>query len=124
MNKVLIVEDSATQRQMIAEFLVGNDFRVSTARNGREALESVQECRPDLVVLDIIMPEMNGYDVCRHLKTDPLTRKIPVILCSSKSSEVDRYWGAKIGADAYIGKPFQQSELINTIQQLLACRWC
>ena len=74
---------------------------------------------PDLVILDIVMPRMNGYQVCRRLKSDPRTKDIPVIFCSSKSEEIDRYWGIKQGADAYVFKPFQPVELIGTIKQLL-----
>lgn len=119
MSTVLVVEDSNTQRQLITDFLKSNRFAVTIARNGSEALACVQFVCPDVVLLDIVMPDMNGYDVCRRLKTNPKTQKIPVIFCSMKCSEVDRYWGAKIGADAYIGKPFQKSELLGAIQQLL-----
>jgi twitching motility two-component system response regulator PilH len=84
-----------------------------------EALEYMQVSCPDIVVLDIVMPKMNGYEVCRKLKTDPKTQNVPVIMCSSKAEEFDRYWGMKQGADAYIVKPFQPKELVATIKQLL-----
>ena len=74
---------------------------------------------PDLVVLDIVMPKMNGYEVCRKLKTDPKTQNVPVVMCSSKGEEFDRYWGMKQGADAYVVKPFQPKELVATVKQLL-----
>jgi twitching motility two-component system response regulator PilH len=74
---------------------------------------------PDLIVLDIVMPEMNGYDFCRRVKSDPKTKDLPVIMCSSKSEEFDHYWGLKQGADAYLNKPFEPSELLSTIKQLL-----
>ena len=89
------------------------------ARDGVEALEQVQASRPDLVVLDIVMPRMNGYEVCRRLKSDPTTQNVPVVMCSSKGEEFDRYWGMKQGADAYITKPFQPTELVETVKQLL-----
>ncbi|MFB2922193.1 MULTISPECIES: response regulator [Aerosakkonema] len=119
MSTVLVVEDSATQRQMIADFLEGNDFQVTVASNGKEALERVQDTCPDVVLLDVLMPQMNGYEVCRRIKKTPTTQDIPVIMCSAKTTEVDRYWGMKVGADAYIGKPFEQKELIQAIARLI-----
>lgn len=116
---ILVVEDSSTQRRLIAGLLASNDFKVKVAKNGGEGLKRAVHSHPDLVVLDVLMPDMNGYEVCRQLKKHPETQKIPVILCSIKNSEVDRYWGKKNGADAYLAKPFQQDELIATIERLL-----
>ena len=120
MSTVLVVEDSIAQREMITELLKGSGLTVSIAGDGVEALESLQDQKPDLVVLDIVMPRMNGYEVCRRLKSDPTTQKVPVVMCSSKGEEFDRYWGMKQGADAYIAKPFQPKELVGTVKQLLS----
>lgn len=119
MSEVLLVEDSQVQREMISDLLKKNGLKVTVACDGVEALESIQSSSPDLVVLDIVMPRMNGYEVCRRLKSDPKTKHVPVVMCSSKGEEFDRYWGMKQGADAYIAKPFQPVELIGTIKQLL-----
>jgi len=120
MSMVLVVEDSIPQREMITELLRGSGLDVTAASDGVEALEQIQAGKtPDLVVLDIVMPRMNGYEVCRRLKADPITQNVPVILCSSKGEEFDRYWGMKQGADAYIAKPFQPTELVGTVKQLL-----
>ncbi|MGF1458300.1 MAG: response regulator transcription factor [Leptolyngbyaceae cyanobacterium] len=120
MSMVLVVEDSIPQREMITELLKGNGLTVAAVTDGVEALEQIQAGEhPDLVVLDIVMPRMNGYEVCRRLKADPVTQNVPVILCSSKGEEFDRYWGMKQGADAYIAKPFQPMELLGTVKQLL-----
>ncbi len=119
MNKVLVVEDSVTQREMISDLLKQSGLTVYVATDGVEALEQIQTSCPDLVVLDIVMPRMNGYEVCRRLKADPKTKKVPVVMCSSKGEEFDRYWGMKQGADAYIAKPFQPTELVGTVKQLL-----
>jgi twitching motility two-component system response regulator PilH len=119
MNTVLVVEDSPTQRELIANLLKGSGLKVMVAKDGMEALQQVQLYCPDLVVLDIIMPRMNGYEVCRKLKTDPKTQNVPVVMCSSKGEEIDRYWGMRQGADAYIIKPFQPKDLLVTIKQLL-----
>ncbi len=119
MSTVLVVEDSVTQREMITDLLRGSGLDVTVASDGVEALEQIQGHRPDLVVLDIVMPKMNGYEVCRRLKADPKTQDVPVVMCSSKGEEFDRYWGMKQGADAYIAKPFQPNELVGTVKQLL-----
>jgi len=120
MSMVLVVEDSIPQREMITELLKGSGLTVAAVTDGVEALEQIQAGEhPDLVVLDIVMPRMNGYEVCRRLKADPITQNVPVILCSSKGEEFDRYWGMKQGADAYIAKPFQPTELLGTVKQLL-----
>jgi len=119
MSTVLVVEDSVAQSQMISDLLRGSGLTVTVASDGVEALEKIQGQRPDLVVLDIVMPRMNGYEVCRRLKADPKTQSVPVVMCSSKGEEFDRYWGMKQGADAYIAKPFQPTELVGTVKQLL-----
>jgi twitching motility two-component system response regulator PilH len=119
MREVLVVEDSLTQREMICALLKKSGLQVVVARDGLEALEQLEKFRPDAVILDIVMPRMNGYEVCRKLKSNPKTKDIPVILCSTKSEDFDRYWGLKQGADAYIVKPFQPNELISTLKQLL-----
>ncbi len=119
MSTVLVVEDSVAQREMITDLLRGSGLTVTVASDGVEALEKIQGQRPDLVVLDIVMPRMNGYEVCRRLKADPKTQHVPVVMCSSKGEEFDRYWAMKQGADAYIAKPFQPTELVGTVKQLL-----
>ncbi|MBW4508456.1 MAG: response regulator [Scytonematopsis contorta HA4267-MV1] len=119
MSIVLIVEDSIAQREMITDLLKASGLTVTHASDGLEALEAIQAARVDLVVLDIVMPRMNGYEVCRRLKSDPKTQNVPVVMCSSKGEEFDRYWGMKQGADAYIAKPFQPTELVGTVKQLL-----
>ncbi|MEO0488228.1 MAG: response regulator [Cyanobacteria bacterium P01_A01_bin.123] len=119
MGTVLVVEDSVAQREMITELLRKSGLDVTVASDGEEALAAIQGKMPDLVVLDIVMPKMNGYEVCRRIKADPTTQDVPVVMCSSKGEEFDRYWGMKQGADAYIAKPFQPTELIGTVKQLL-----
>ena len=119
MSTVMVVDDSVTLREMIADLLKGRGLNVTVASDGVEALEQIKTNRPDLVVLDIVMPRMNGYEVCRRLKSDPKTQSLPVVMCSSKSEEFDRYWGMKQGADAYIPKPVDQEQLLQTVKQLV-----
>lgn len=122
MSTVLIVDDSSTLREMISGLLIKAGMTVVEANDGTEAQEKVKTSAPDLVVLDIVMPKMNGYDFCRWLKNNPGTEDVPVVLCSSKSEEFDRYWGMKQGADAYIAKPFRPTEMVETVKQLLRSR--
>lgn len=119
MSTVLIVDDSSTLREMIAGLLINAGMSVVEAKDGVEAKELIETNPPDLVVLDIVMPHMNGYELCRWIKNTPNTQTIPVVICSSKSEEFDRYWGMKQGADAYIAKPFRPGDMIDTVRQLL-----
>lgn len=119
MSTVLIVDDSQTLRQMLSELLIKSGIKVVEASNGVEAKEQLQAQVPDLVITDLIMPQMNGYELCRWIKNEPTLHDVPVLICSTKSEEFDRYWGMKQGADAYITKPFHPPELLKTVKQLL-----
>jgi twitching motility two-component system response regulator PilH len=119
MSKVLVVDDSQAVRQLISELLQKGGLTVIEAINGVDAKAKIQTSIPDLVITDLIMPEMNGYELCRWIKNEPTTQKLPVLICSTKDQEFDRYWGMKQGADAYITKPFQAGEMLKTVKQLL-----
>ncbi len=107
-------------REMISTLLHKTGLTISVAQDGQEAKAMIAADPPDLVVLDVVMPNMNGYELCRWMKTNPATRDVLVVLCSSKSEEFDRYWGIKQGADAYVIKPFHPSDLLGTVKTLLA----
>lgn len=119
MPKILVVEDSQTQREMIANLLRSNRFEIATASNGLEAIAQAKLIQPDVVILDVIMPVMHGYELCRKLRDNPETRSINIIICSAKSTQADRFWGFKQGANAYIGKPFSPKDLVDTVKELL-----
>ena len=119
MSTVLIVDDSSALREMIAGLLVNAGMTILEAKDGAEAQQKIEASPPDLVVLDIVMPNMNGYELTRWIKTNPKTQDVPVVICSSKGEEFDRYWGMKQGADAYIAKPFRPNEMVETVKQLL-----
>ncbi|CAC5343267.1 MULTISPECIES: response regulator [Planktothrix] len=120
MTTVMIVDDSNALREIIAKMLRDSGMEVISAEDGVQALEKIEQVTQlDLVVLDIVMPNMNGYELCRHIKKNPKTQNIPVVMCSSKSEDFDRIWGIRQGADAYISKPFRPEELLSTIKQLL-----
>lgn len=122
MSTVLIVDDSSALREMIAGLLVNAGMTILEAKDGAEAQQKIEASPPDLVVLDIVMPNMNGYELTRWIKTNPKTKDVPVVICSSKGEEFDRYWGMKQGADAYIAKPFRPNEMVETVKQLLRSR--
>jgi twitching motility two-component system response regulator PilH len=120
MTTVMIVDDSNALREIIAKMLRDSGMEVISAEDGVQALEKIEQVTQlDLVVLDIVMPNMNGYELCRQIKKNPKTQNIPVVMCSSKSEDFDRIWGIRQGADAYISKPFRPEELLSTIKQLL-----
>jgi len=120
MSTILVVDDSPMLREMISGLLNKTGLSISVAKDGHEAKEKISANPPDLVVLDVVMPNMNGYELCRWVKSNEATKNVLVILCSSKSEEFDRYWGIKQGADAYVIKPFRPGELLGTVQNLLA----
>ena len=112
MTTVLVVEDSKSTRKMMSKLLSERGFKVATAIDGVEALKKLPNVSPDIVVMDIVMPNMNGYELCRKIKSNPQTKDVPVVICSAKSEDFDRYWGIKQGADAYIAKPFAPCYLL------------
>ena len=118
-KKVLVVDDSPTDLKMMTTLLKGQGYEVVTAADGEEALDKAVSSRPPLVVLDIILPKKNGFQVCRQLKTTAETRDIKVILVSSKNQDSDRFWGMKQGADEYIAKPFRDDELLAAVARQL-----
>ncbi len=124
MSVVLVVDDSATAREMLVAELQRAGFRVMAAADGAEAMEHIKVNPPALVITDLIMPRVNGYELCRNIKSDPLTKNVPVIMCSTKAEEFDRYWGMKQGADAYITKPYQPKDMINAVKYLLEEAGC
>ncbi len=122
MSTILVVDDSPTLREMISALLHKTGLTISVAQDGQEAKDMIAADPPDLVVLDVVMPNMNGYELCRWVKSNPATQDVLVILCSSKSEEFDRYWGIKQGADAYVIKPFRPGDLLGTVKTLLASK--
>jgi twitching motility two-component system response regulator PilH len=119
MGMVLVVDDSALAREMLVSELRRSGFQIETAIDGADAKVKIEQSPPMLVITDLIMPNVNGYELCRWIKTNPTTAKLPVIMCSTKSEDFDRYWGMKQGADAYITKPYQPKDMINAVKYLL-----
>jgi signal transduction histidine kinase len=119
--EVLVVEDNSDMRRLIVD-LLGREFRVRAARNGREGLEVARERHPDLVLTDVMMPEMSGTELCAALKTDPETQAIPVMLVTSKAEREMKIEGLELGADDYVTKPFHPRELLARVRSLVRLR--
>lgn len=115
--KILVAEDDVHTREGLCEILEGEGYQVCAASNGKEALAKYVECRPDLVCLDIMMPGVSGYDVCREIRRD--TPKIPILFISAKSEEIDKVVGLEMGADDYIVKPFGVREVIARVRAVM-----
>jgi DNA-binding response OmpR family regulator len=113
---ILVVDDEPTLRETLAEALVGDGFRVVTAADGREALLRFREHRPDLIVLDLMLPELSGVEVCRIVRRES---GVPILMLTAKSSEIDKVLGLELGADDYVTKPFSLRELSARIRALL-----
>jgi len=120
--QILIAEDSPTQSMLLEGILRRQGFRVTAASNGRLAVEALRSFRPDLIVTDIQMPEMDGYELCRHVKTDEGLRSIPVILLTSLSAPQDIIQGLACGADNFVVKPYDEGFLLSRIDTILANR--
>ena len=118
-TKIMVVEDSPTYLRKIADFLQSLGYEVITAVDGEEALEKALQENPALIVLDVILPKKNGFQVCRQLKTSPASQDIKILMMTSKSQDSDRFWGLKQGADEYMTKPIDDNELVTNIAKLL-----
>jgi phosphate regulon transcriptional regulator PhoB len=118
-SRVLIVEDEPDIRELLAFHLERDGYQVTRATTGGEALRQVRVTPPDLVILDLLLPEMDGLEVCRRLRADAGTAGLPVIMLTAKGDEVDRVVGLEIGADDYIVKPFSPKELLARVRAVL-----
>ena len=118
-SRVLIVEDEPDIRELVVHHLKREGYQVSVAASGEEALRQVQASPPDLVLLDLMMPAMNGLEVCRRLRQDPVTASLPIVMLTAKGDEIDRVLGLEIGADDYVVKPFSPKELLARVRAVL-----
>lgn len=116
-QKILVVEDSPTTRRQISEILRGEGYLVLTAEDGETAISAIREHHPELVVLDIVLPKKNGYQVCRSIKADP-DLAIKIMMVTAKDQVKDRIWGHRQGADYYLSKPIDARELVAAVKQL------
>lgn len=117
-KKILVVDDSPTELKLVVAKLQSTGYQIVTAANGEEAMQKATAEQPCLIVLDVVMPGKNGFQVCRSLKTNPATQSIKILMLTSKSGESDKFWGIKQGADGYLTKPFDESALLTEVARL------
>ncbi|MFQ3617068.1 MAG: response regulator [Cyanobacteriota bacterium] len=120
MKTILVVEDTPSEMKLISYYLQESGYSVINAVSAKEALERILEKKPDIIITDVVMPEMSGFELCRNLKKHPETEKVPVIICTSKNQEIDRLWAMRQGANAYLTKPFTREELLKVVQSTMA----
>jgi twitching motility two-component system response regulator PilH len=119
-KKILVVDDSPTDRQYMIETLKGKGFQIVTAENGEDAITKAKSELPDLILMDVVMPGLNGYQATRQITRDDATKHIPVIMCTSKGADTDKIWGMRQGANDYLVKPVDPQALLAKIAQLSA----
>ena len=119
-QKILIVDDSPTERYYLTSILERNGFTVTTAENGDDAMAKIKADRPELILMDVVMPGANGFQVTRAIAKDPELADVPIIICSTKNQETDRIWGLRQGARDYLVKPVDEAQLLARIAGLSA----
>jgi len=119
MSKILIVDDSPTETHVLKVLLEKNGYAVETASDGELGIEAAKEHHPDLILMDVVMPVMNGFQATRQLSRDPETSSIPIIMVTTKDQDTDRSWGLRQGAKEYLTKPIDTKELLSKIKATL-----
>ncbi len=115
---ILIVDDSPTERHVLNDLLTKAGYEVVSCDNGDDAIVKAREIKPDLILMDVVMPGLNGFQATRAISRDAVTKNIPIVLCTSKSQETDKIWGMRQGARDYIVKPVNRDELLAKITAL------
>lgn len=116
MITVLVVEDTPSEQQLITSYLKESGYNVLPVSNGKDAIDTALALKPDVVITDVVMPGMNGLELCRILKKNAATKTLPIIACTSKNQELDRLWGMKQGIDVYVTKPFTKEEIVRALK--------
>ena len=117
-KNILVVDDSPTERFFTVDVLTKAGYQVTTAENGEQGIAKAKEIRPDLILMDVVMPGLNGYQATRTLTRDDETKDIPIIVCTSKGQETDKIWGLRQGAVDYLVKPLNPDELLQRVAAL------
>ena len=117
-KRVLVVDDSPTERHCLNEILTKAGYQVAFAFNGEEGVAKARSDKPDLIVMDVVMPGLNGFQACRSITQDEQTKQIPVILCTTKNQETDKIWALRQGAKAFVTKPVDGADLLKKIAAL------
>ena len=115
-RKILIVDDSPTERHVLNDMLTKSGFEVVASDNGEDAILKDKSLRPDLILMDVVMPGLNGFQATRAITRDESTKHIPVIICTTKDQETDKIWGLRQGAKDYVTKPINEADLVEKIR--------
>ncbi|MBT9612399.1 MAG: response regulator [Burkholderiales bacterium] len=118
MSKIMVVDDSPTERHFLGELLTKQGYQVVMAESGEEAMEKAKQLKPDLILMDVVMPGLNGFQATRAITKAEETKNIPVIMCTSKGQETDKVWGMRQGARDYVVKPVNKDDLLRKIAAL------
>ncbi|KPQ36381.1 MAG: twitching motility two-component system response regulator PilH [Phormidesmis priestleyi Ana] len=118
-STVLVVEDTPSEMELMSHYLREEGFSVISAPSGKEGLDKAIAQQPDIIITDVVMPGISGFELCRKLKRTPETMATPIVICSSKKQNIDRLWGLKQGAKAYLTKPYTRDELVEVIKTAL-----
>ncbi len=117
-STLLIIEDSPSELELMSHYLADTGFNIMKATSAKEGLQVALVQKPDVIITDVVMPEMSGFELCRLLRRNPVTKNLAIVICSSKNSEIDQLWGIRQGADVYITKPYTREELLQAIKYL------
>jgi twitching motility two-component system response regulator PilH len=118
-KKILIVDDSPTERHVLNDMLTKSGYEVVATDNGEDAILKAKLLKPDLILMDVVMPNLNGFQATRTINKNPDTAHIPIILVTTKDQETDKVWGMRQGAKAYVTKPIKEEELVKALQEFL-----
>lgn len=119
MITVLLVEDTLSEMELMKTYLIQGGYNVITAENGKEGLRKTIALKPNLIITDLVMPDMSGLELCRSLKKNPNTKELPIIACTSKNQDIDKMWGMKQGINVYITKPYSKEQILDAIKSLV-----
>jgi two-component system, chemotaxis family, response regulator PixH len=119
MSLALIIEDVQVDRTIFTSYLEAAGWDVFATMNGEEALTYLNTNKPDIVFLDVVLPGLSGFEICRTIKSQASLQKIPIVICSTKNTDMDRYWGLKQGADFYLSKPVSRNDFLEALQKLV-----
>ena len=115
---ILIVEDSPSELELMSHYLQESGYKVVKANGAKQAIEKIKTEEPSVIITDLVMPGMSGFELCRYLKKNPETQRVPIVICSSKNQEIDRLWAMRQGAQAYVTKPYTREELLRAIKSV------
>jgi len=119
MGTILIADDSLVEIKILESILKDTGHRIIIARDGDEAEQTAKVIRPDLIFLDVVMPQKNGFQVCRDLRSDPVFKTTPIVMLTSKSQDIDKFWGKQQGATEYLTKPYEAKQILEVLTKYL-----